>query len=103
MSDTHKGLLASAILVQNPAFVLREEEDDAALLFDPDLGAVRVLNGTALAVWKRLDGKRNLSRIVADLREEFEGIDEAAERQVAELLSALSAMGAVGTVAEPCS
>lgn len=91
------------ILMQNPSFVLREEEDDAALLFDPDTGAVRVLNGTALAVWNRLDGKRDLSQVVADLRDEYEGLDEAAERQVTELLGALRAMGAVGTVAEPCS
>lgn len=97
------GLSADAILIQNPSYVLREEEDDAALLFDPDTGAIRVLNGTALAVWQRLDGRRNLAQIVADLRDEYDGLDAEAEQQVAELLQAFHAMGAAGTITESCA
>lgn len=103
MTDKEGLLPTDTILIQSPSFVFREEDDDAALLFDPDTGAVRVLNATAVAVWQRLDGKRDLRRVVADLREEFDGIDAAAEQQVAELLRGLLAMGAVGAVTEPCS
>ena len=100
MTHTIADLPADARLIANPNMVLREEEDEAALLFDPDTGAVRILNSTALAVWKSLDGKRDLSQIMADLREEFDDMD-AAEEQVTEVLTQLHAIGAVGTLTQP--
>lgn len=100
MSQRDCPLTTELVLVTNPTFVLREEDDDASLLFDPETGAVRIMNPTAVAVWKRLDGKRSLTQIITDLREEFEGVDATAETQVDELLKHLLAIGAVGTVAE---
>ena len=47
-------------LAVNPGLVLRIEDDDCALLFDPDNGKVQMLNSTAVDVWKLLDGKRSL-------------------------------------------
>lgn len=102
MSENWYSLSADAVLTQNPSYVLREEEDDAALLFDPDTGAIRVLNGTALAVWQRLDGQRNLRQVVADLREGYDEFDDAAEQQVAELLKMFLEIEAIGIVEESC-
>ena len=96
MIHTLADLPAGARLIANPSMVFREEEDDAALLFDPDTGTLHILNATAIAVWKLLDGKRDLGRIMADLGDEFDGMDAAAEVQVAELLNHLIAIGAVG-------
>ena len=68
-------------LITNPGLVLREEDDGAALLYDPETGAVRILNGSAVAIWKLLDGKRSLAGVVAALREIYDGVDEQAEGQ----------------------
>jgi hypothetical protein len=89
-------LPAGARLIANPNMVFREEEEDAALLFDPETGVLHILNATAVAVWKLLDGKRDLGRIMADLRDEFDGMDAAADAQVTEMLNHLLAIGAVG-------
>jgi len=49
--------------------------------------AVVVLNETAAAVLQRCDGKRSVEDIVADLGEEYEGVEAA---DVAELLRGLA-------------
>ncbi|HRY61254.1 MAG TPA: PqqD family peptide modification chaperone [Candidatus Fermentibacter sp.] len=43
-------------LQRNPDVVLREEDEDGALLFNPDTSEVRVLNATGLFVWRMCDG-----------------------------------------------
>ena len=99
MANTHAALPDEARFIANPNTVLREE-DETAILFNPDTGAVHVLNFTAVAIWKLLDGKRNVRQIVADLRAEFDEMDAAAEAQVVELLEQLYALGAVVSVTE---
>ena len=83
-------------LAVNPALVLREESDDCALLFDPDNGRVHVLNPTAVAVWKRLDGHSSLREITVTLAEEYDGMGPEAETQVLALARSLADLGAVG-------
>jgi hypothetical protein len=39
-------------LVRNPDVVLREEDPDGALLFNPDTNQIRVINTTGLFIWK---------------------------------------------------
>ena len=97
MTNTIADLPAGACLIADPNLVLREEEDDAALLFDPETGGVRVLNFTAAAVWKLLDGKRDLDQIMTDLQQEFDEVDAAARGQVIEVLDHFLAIGAAGT------
>jgi hypothetical protein len=85
-----------ARLAVNPVMVLREEGDDCALLFDPDSGRVHVLNPTAVAVWKRFNGRGSLRDITATLTDEFDGMGPEAEAQVLALARALADLGAVG-------
>lgn len=87
-------------LLVNPNMVLREEGDEGAILFDPDSGAVRVLNSTAVAVWKLLEQERTVQEIFEELRYQFEDVDADAEEQVIELVQRLVRIGAVGTVGE---
>ncbi len=60
----------------NPDVVLREEDPDGALLFNPDTNQIRVLNSTGLFIWKLMDGTRDLASIVAALKESFEDVPE---------------------------
>ncbi len=84
-------------LAVNPNLVLREEDDDCALLFDPDRGSVQMLNRTAVEIWKRLDGQRSLKEILSSLDDLFADVDEAAQEQVLQLARSLADLGAVGT------
>ena len=88
-------------LVVNPNMVLRQEDDGAAMLYDPDSGAVRIINGSAVATWKLLDGQRTVAQVLQALHDMYNGMDAKADEQVLALLRTLYSRGAVGTVSEP--
>lgn len=94
-SDALKIDLKTCLAV-NPNLVLRIEDDDCALLFDPDNGRVEMLNSTAVAVWQTLDGKRSLQEVIRRLGDFYDGMDESAGQQVLALVENLAGMGAVG-------
>ena len=94
-SDALKIDLKTSLAV-NPNLVLRIEDDDCALLFDPDNGRVEMLNSTAVAVWQALDGKRSLQEVIRRLGDLYDGMDESAGQQVLALVENLAGMGAVG-------
>lgn len=71
-----KVLSESPMLVRNPDVILREEDPDGALLFNPDTNQIRVINPTGLFIWKQCDGKKDLPAIVVALKEAFEGVPE---------------------------
>ena len=57
--------------IANPNVVLREELDDWAVLFNPDTADASGINPVVVAVWKRMDGKRSLKEIVAEINNRF--------------------------------
>jgi hypothetical protein len=63
---------------------------------------VRVLNATAVAIWKLLDAERTLSEVIHALREQFEGLDAQAEDQVLQTVCQLRQLGALSTAGKPC-
>lgn len=86
------------IYVRNPDVVLREDEPDGGLLFNPDTNQVRVLNPTGLCLWKACDGKRDLQGLIGALREAFEDVPDAeVEGQVTAFLDDMVANAFVGT------
>ena len=100
MNDLQQNVTMQTKLVVNPNMVLREEDDDFSILFDPDSGSVRILNQTATTIWKSLDGQRTVSDITKILVPQFDDVDADAEDQVLELLNELFQIGAVGTITE---
>lgn len=62
--------------IANPDVVLREEDPDGALLFNPDTNQIRVLNATGLFIWKLMDGTKDTPAVVAALKESFEEVPE---------------------------
>ncbi len=83
-------------LAVNPNLVLRIEDDDCALLFDPDSGNVQMFNQTAVEIWQRLDGQRSLRQVLESLRDVYDGMDSSADQQILELVDGLAKLGAVG-------
>jgi hypothetical protein len=83
--------------IRNPDVVLREEDPDGALLFNPDTNQIKVINKTALFIWKLCDGNNDLSTIIEKLKESFENVpgDEVVD-QVKEFLNEMTKSGFIG-------
>jgi hypothetical protein len=64
------------LLRRNPDVVLREEDPDGALLFNPDTNQIRVINATGLFIWKQCDGKKDLPAIISALKNTFDDVPE---------------------------
>ncbi|MCD4686119.1 MAG: PqqD family peptide modification chaperone [Anaerolineae bacterium] len=58
--------------IRNPDVGIREENEDGALLFEPDSGQVKVINPTGLFIWKLCDGNSTLDEIISAVLGEFE-------------------------------
>ena len=83
----------------NPDVVLREEDPDGGLLFNPDTNDVKVINETGIVIWKNCQTARTLKEIIDELKEHFEQIpaDEVA-RDTREFLDQLVRSGFIGEV-----
>jgi len=90
------------ILVRNPDVILREEDPDGALLFNPDTNQIRVINPTGLFIWNHCDGTRDQSAIVASMKEAFDGVPEQeVDNQVQEFITDMRANGFLGVPIDP--
>jgi hypothetical protein len=90
-----EGLPPHLVLGHHPSWVLREEGDGDALLFDADTGAVWAANHTAVALWELLDGSRAVGEVLTHLGRTYQGFDEAAAAGVVDLLQDLLRIGAL--------
>jgi hypothetical protein len=92
-----KSALGKKSFIRNPDVVLREEDPDGALLFNPDTNQIRVINATGLFIWKHCDGKKDLSAIVSALKKAFAGVPEPeVEKQVKAFVDDMRANGFLG-------
>jgi SynChlorMet cassette protein ScmD len=82
--------------IANPIVVLREEFDDWAILFNPDTADAVGTNPVGVAVWKRMNGKRSLKDIVAEIKISFEDVPEAALEDITTFVGTLAEQGFVG-------
>jgi len=82
--------------VANPLIVLREEFDDWAVLFNPENGVAFALDPISVFIWKRLDGKKKIDEIVAELRASFEEVPPDAEEHCREFIGDLLKRGLAG-------
>lgn len=73
--------------------LMREEEDEFAILFRPEFGTIKRLNAVGTQVWKSCDGKRSVAEIVDHLLEVFENVDrETLEKDTVQFLNTLEEM-----------
>jgi SynChlorMet cassette protein ScmD len=83
--------------VPNPVVVLREEFDDWAVLFNPDNAKALGINPTGVAVWKALNGSKQIHEIVSDIKGEFSNVpEETVEMDISEFIEVLARGGFVG-------
>jgi Coenzyme PQQ synthesis protein D (PqqD) len=83
----------------NPDVVLREEDEDGGLLFNPDTNQVKVVNTTGLFIWKQFASPNQPEPVAAAILQNFE--DAPAEVILADLKEFLDEMiqtGFIGVV-----
>ena len=86
--------------IANPVVALREEFDDWAVLFNPDMAYAVGTNPVGVAVWKRLDGKRSIEDIVSEIKNSFEDTPDAVSKEIAAFVDTLAKNGFVGLEVE---
>jgi len=64
------------VYLQNPDVVVREVDEDGALLFNPDSNSIRVVNRTGLLIWELCEKGSNVPALVAGLKETFDKAPE---------------------------
>lgn len=82
--------------IANPIVVLREEFDDWAILFNPDTADAVGINPVGVEVWKRMDGRRSLEEIVAEVENEFADVPETVLEEMTTFVDQLAENGFVG-------
>ena len=82
--------------ISNPIVMLREEFDDWAVLYNPDTADAVGINPVGVAVWKRMNGKRSLEQIVAEIRNSFEDVPGGACDEIVTFVNTLAENGFVG-------
>jgi len=82
--------------VTNPVVVLREEFDDWAVLFNPDTAGAVGINPVGVAIWKLMNGERNLEEIAAHVKDEFYDVPETVNEEVTDFVGNLTEGGFVG-------
>jgi hypothetical protein len=64
----------------NPDVVLREEDEDGGLLFNPDTNQVKIVNSTGLFIWKQF---RTITQPDAVAKAILQNFEESTEEVVA--------------------
>lgn len=62
--------------IQNPDVNLREEDEDGALLFNPDTDQVKLLNQTGHYIWKRCQKEVTIDQIIEAFKKDFDDVPE---------------------------
>ncbi len=77
------------LYIINPDVVLREEDEDGALLFNPDTNDVKVINHTGLCIWNSCSKASNLADIIKAVKTDFDEVPEEVETETKEFVDFL--------------
>jgi hypothetical protein len=83
----------------NPDVVLREEDEDGGLLFNPDTNQVKVINATGLFIWRQYSDAHLLDDVVSEVKQAFDEVPmEQVVQDVQEFTDEMLASGFIGTI-----
>ena len=81
----------------NPDVVLREEDEDGGLLFNPDTNQVKVVNTTGLFIWKQFTALNRFDAVAEALMSNFEeATAEVVQADLKEFLDEMLQSGFIG-------
>ena len=66
----------SQIYLQNPDIIVKEEDEDGAIIYNPDTDQVKLLNPTGLFIWKLCNGTNGNVDIIQEINNSFSDIPE---------------------------
>ena len=99
--DWPGGAMETVRYVQNPDVNLREEDEDGALLFNPDTDAVQLLNASGRFIWGLCARGRTLKQVVAAVKAEFTEVPESqVTGDVEEFIEQMMGAGFIGVQKE---
>ncbi len=86
----------------NPDVSCRIEDEDGAILFNPDTDSIQVINPIGLDIWRSVEkDPRTLSEVVSQIKEIYEDVpDDKVEKDVEEFINNLHIKGFIGEVAD---
>lgn len=85
--------------IVNPDVNLREEDEDGALLYNPDTDRVQLLNPTGLYIWKFCAQGRSMPEIITSLQADFEDVPaDVVATDVEEFVTHMIDSGFLGTL-----
>jgi hypothetical protein len=85
----------------NPDVVLREEDEDGGLLFNPDNNQVKVVNATGLFIWRQCAKGVSAETITAALADAFNEVpSETVAADVEEFLTAMIHYSFIGLASQ---
>ena len=83
----------------NPDVVLREEDEDGGLLFNPDTNQVKVVNTSGLFIWKQFSSPNQPQEVVAAVISNFEEAPkDVVQSDLKEFLDEMIQSGFIGEV-----
>jgi ubiquinone biosynthesis protein Coq4 len=86
-------------LLCNPDVVLREEDEDGGLLFNPDNNAVKIVNSTGLFIWKQFQSINTPESAAVEVLKNFEdATQEVIQTDLEEFLQDMLLTGFIGKV-----
>jgi len=82
------------VLAPNPACPVREV-GEGFVIMAPEGDTTHSLDGLGAFIWKRLDGRRDLASVLADIVAEYDVAADVAQADLLEFAEALLAAGIV--------
>jgi hypothetical protein len=88
--------------LQNPEVLLRDEDEDGGLLFNPVTNKARLLNPTGLFIWKQFASPNHLATVASSLQQEFEEVPaDQVIQDIQELVEIMVSAGFLVAVTKP--
>jgi len=85
--------------LRNPDVVLREEDEDGGLLFNPDTNQIKVINATALFIWQQLEVGREAETIMQSIQDAFDEVPaDVLANDMQQFIDEMVRTGFIGTV-----
>lgn len=86
------------LLIRNPSVVLREEDTDGALLFNPDTNKVYVINRTGVFLWHHCDGSLDRAALIEKIDKSFEDLSDNVNDEIQQFLDLMEQQHLIGLV-----
>ena len=84
----------------NPDVSCRVEDEDGAILFNPDIDSTQVINPIGLDIWRLIEKHpKRIEQVVSDIKEMYEDAPkDKVEKDVEEFIKDLITKGFIGEI-----